>query len=68
MSAAGYRPASAERQLPSMRPEVQNVIRALRAMPPQARQQQIDSGRYSNLSPQEMKLVRNAAGVPSGDF
>jgi hypothetical protein len=51
-----------------MRLEVQNVIRALRAMPPQARQQQIDSGRYSNLSPQEMKLVRNAAGVPSGDF
>ena len=68
MSRASYRPASAERQLPSMRPEVQNVIRALRAMPPQARQQQIDSGRYSNLSPQEMKLVRNAADVPSGDF
>ena len=67
-AAVSYRPASAERQLPSMRPEVQNVIRALRAMPPQARQQQIDSGRYSNLSPQEMKLVRNAAGVPSGDF
>jgi len=68
MSGASYRPASARRQLPSMRLEVQNVIRALRAMPPQARQQQIDSGRYSNLSPQEMKLVRNAAGVPSGDF
>ncbi len=65
---SSYRPASAERQLPPMRPEVQNVIRALRAMPPQARQQQIDSGRYSDLSPQEMKLVRNAAGVPSGDF
>src|SRR5215469_1948360 len=30
-----YRPASAERQLPPMRPEVQNVIRALRAMPPE---------------------------------
>jgi len=68
MSGASYRPASAEGQLPSMRPEVQNVIRALRAMPPQARQQQIDSGQYSNLSPQEMKLVRNAAGVPAGDF
>jgi hypothetical protein len=68
MTGASYRPVSAERQLSSMRPEVQNVIRALRAMPPQARQQQIDSGRYSNLSPQEMKLVRNAAGVPSGNF
>ena len=68
MSGASYRPALAERQLPPMRPEVQNVIRALRAMPPQARQQQIDSGRYSDLSPQEMKLVRNPAGVPSGDF
>jgi hypothetical protein len=68
VSGASYRSASAERQLASMRPEVQNVVRALRAMPPQARQQQIDSGRYSNLSPQEIKLVRNAAGVPSGDF
>ncbi len=65
---ASYRPTSAEQQLRSMRPEVQNVVRALHAMPPQARQQQIDSGRYSNLSPQEMKLVRNAVGVPAGDF
>jgi hypothetical protein len=65
---ASYRPASAERQLPPMRPEVQNVIRALRGMPPEARQQQIDSGRYSNLSPQELKLVRDAADVPSGNF
>jgi hypothetical protein len=68
MSGASYRPASADRQLPSMRPEVRNVIRALRAMPPQARRQQIDSGRYSDLSPQELKLVRDAAGLPSGDF
>ena len=63
-----YRPASAERQLPPMRPEVQNVIRALRAMPPEARQEQIDSGRYSNLTPQELKLVREAANLPSGNF
>ena len=65
---ASYRPASAESQLPPMRPEVQNVIRALRAMPPEARQEQIDSGRYGNLSPEEMKLVRDAADVPSGNF
>ena len=51
-----------------MRPEVQNVVRALRAMPPQARQQQIDSGRYSNLSPQEMKLVRSCCGYPGRGF
>jgi len=63
-----YRPASAEGQLPAMRPEVQNVIRALRAMPPEARQRQLESGRYSNLSPQELKLVRQAADVPSGSF
>jgi len=63
-----YRPPSAQRQLPPMRPEVQNVIRALRAMPPAARQQQIESGRYSNLSPQEMKLVRDAADVPAESF
>ena len=46
------------------RPEVQNVIRALRAMPPGARQQQIDSGRYDNLSPREMQVVRAAVNLP----
>lgn len=59
-----YRPASDQRQLSSMRPEVQNVVRALRAMPPQARERQLESGRYSNLSPQEMKVVRAAAEQP----
>jgi len=62
-SAVSYRPAAAVRQLPPMRPEVQNVIRALRGMPPQARQRAIDSGRYSSFSPQEMKLVRYAADL-----
>ncbi len=58
-TAVSYRPASAQ-QLASARPEVQNVIRALRAMPPQARERQLESGRYSNLSAQEMQLVRNS--------
>ena len=58
------RPVSAQSELPATRPEVQNVIRALRSMPPAARQRQIDSGRYSNLSPQELQLVRSAADVP----
>jgi hypothetical protein len=47
-----------------MRPEVQNTIRALRAMPPNARQPQIDSGRYSNLTPRELKIVKYAVGLP----
>lgn len=59
------RPASSTaRQLPPMRPEVQNVIRALRAMPPDARVRQLDSGRYSNLTPQEIQFVRYAADLP----
>jgi hypothetical protein len=61
---ASYRPASAVRQLPEIRPEVQNVIRALRGMPPEARQRAIDSGQYGDFSPQELKLVRYAANVP----
>jgi hypothetical protein len=48
----------------ALRPEVANVIRALRAMPPNARQQQIDSGRYDNLSPREMQVVRTAVNLP----
>jgi len=40
------------------------VIRALRGMPPDARQLEIDSGRYSNLSPQELKLAKYAANLP----
>ena len=59
-SATSYRSASVAGQ----RPEVQNVIRALRAMPPNARQRAIDSGRYSNFSAQEMKVVREAVELP----
>lgn len=58
-------PASVDRQFPATRAEVKNVIRALRAMPPAARERQLDSGRYSNLSDEELALVRDAARVPS---
>jgi hypothetical protein len=34
-------------------------------MPTAARLRQIDSGRYSNLTPQELQIVRYAANVPS---
>jgi hypothetical protein len=60
-----HRPVnSTARQLPPLRPEVQNVIRALRGMPPAARERQIDSGRYSNLTPKELEIVRYAADLP----
>ncbi len=55
---------NATHQLPPLRPEVQNVIRALRAMPPAARERQIDSGRYGNLTPKELEIVRYAADLP----
>ncbi len=64
LSAASYRPAPAQHELPPMRPAVQNVIRALNGMPPAARQQQVASGRYNTLSPQEMEQVKYAVGLP----
>lgn len=63
-AASNTRPInSSARRLPAPRPEVQNVIRALRAMPPAARQREIDSGRYSNLTPQELEFAKYAAGL-----
>jgi hypothetical protein len=51
---------SRTQQLPSnTRPAVRNAIRALRAMPPDARQRQLNSGRYDNLSPEERELLKN---------
>jgi hypothetical protein len=47
-----------------VRPEVQVVIRALRGMPPEARQRQVDSGRYGNLSAQELEFAMYAAELP----
>jgi hypothetical protein len=44
-----------------MRPAVRNGIEALRAMPPDARERQINSGRYDRLSPQDRALLKNAS-------
>jgi hypothetical protein len=52
--------SSSTQQSPSRR-EVQNVIQALRAMPPDARRRQLDSGRYSAFSPEERSLLDNAS-------
>jgi hypothetical protein len=46
---------------PERRRLVQNVIRALRAMPPDARQRQIDAGRFRNFSPEEQELLNKPA-------
>jgi len=62
--AAHYRLAFTMQELPSARKEVQNVILALRAMPPDARQRQIDSGRYTNFSPEEIELLRSSLHLP----
>lgn len=61
---ASYGTIPNTREVRSARPEVENVIRALRAMPPQAGQRQLESGRYSNLSPAELQQVRKAVGLP----
>jgi hypothetical protein len=49
---------STAQPLPSgLRPAVQNVILALRAMPPDAGRRQIDSGRYDSFTPEERQLL-----------
>jgi hypothetical protein len=43
---------------------VRNAIQALRAMPPDARQRAIQSGRFSQYSPQERELLNGASQLP----
>jgi hypothetical protein len=62
--AAHYRLAFTMEELPPARKEVQNVILALQAMPPDARQRQIDSGRYRSFSPEEINLLRSGSQLP----
>jgi hypothetical protein len=38
---------------------MQNAVRALREMPPYAREREIETGRYSQYSPAEKKLLRS---------
>jgi len=50
------------RPLPeNLRPAVRNVIQALRAMPPAARDRQLNSGRYASFSSQERELISQLA-------
>ena len=52
-------------QLPPERQQaVKNAIQALRAMPPDARQRAIQSGRFSQYSPQERELLNGASQLP----
>jgi hypothetical protein len=62
--ATGYylKASYTKESLPPLTPEAQNAVRALRAMPPYARAQQLS--RYGSLSPQEVKVVRAAVGMP----
>jgi len=45
------------------RQEVRNVTQALRAMPPEARRRQIESGRYRDFSAEEQELLSRVAQV-----
>lgn len=49
---------------PERRQAMQNAINALRAMPPAARERAIQSGRFSNFSPQERELLDGASKLP----
>jgi hypothetical protein len=59
---------SADSQFKSLPPDrrqaVKNAIETLRAMPPQVRQREIESGRFSQFSPQERQVLNNAAQLP----
>lgn len=52
------------REMSSYRRPVQNAIRALLAMPPEARRRQLDSGRYANFSAGERALLAQVS-VPT---
>ena len=49
------------------RREVQNAIRTLQAMPPAARERQINSGVYSSFSPSERQMLKTVAQVQTRD-
>jgi hypothetical protein len=52
-------------QLPPDRQQaVRNAIQALRAMPPDARQRALQSGRFSQYSPQERQFLNGASQLP----
>ena len=64
VTASNYRLASTTQPVPPARQEVQNAIRAMREMPPYAFQRRIDSGNYSNFTPEEREVVNNSSPYP----
>ena len=61
ITATSYRIAhSTTPQNPGLRPEMQSAMRALREMPPFAREREIETGRYGHFSPEERELLRSA--------
>jgi hypothetical protein len=61
MMAINYRAAHSNTKgyTPPVRPEVQAAMRALREMPPFARQREIETGRYSHFTAEERALLRS---------
>ena len=58
--ASNYRVAHSTTQgYTPVRPDVQTAMRALREMPPFARQREIDTGRYSYFTADERALLRS---------
>jgi|SRR6266496_186030 len=49
---------------PDRRRAVHNAIGTLRAMPPNVRQREVQSGRFSQFSPQEQHILNDAARLP----
>jgi hypothetical protein len=49
---------------PDRRRAVRNAIETLRAMPPAARQREVESGRFSQFSPQERQILDGASRLP----
>jgi hypothetical protein len=49
---------------PDRRQAVRNAIESLRAMPPEARRRQIESGRFNQFSPQERQVLNDASRLP----
>jgi hypothetical protein len=45
----------------ALRPEMQRALQRLREMPPFAREREIETGRYRQLSSEEKQILRNAA-------
>jgi prepilin-type processing-associated H-X9-DG protein len=45
----------------SLRPEMRRALQRLRELPPFAREREIETGRYSQFSPEDKQLLRNGA-------